>query len=265
VEFVVGKDQDFYFLEMNTRLQVEHPVTECITGLDLVELMIRVAAGERLPITQADVKRDGWAMECRINAEDPFRNFLPSTGRLVRFTPPAETMWQADTGAQVRRARGHRRLRGRRDPDVLRLDDRQAHRARQGPQRCHCQDARSAQRLRHPRHQQQHPVPGRACWPTRNSFRAISTRASAKHYADGFRAEDVPHDDRTSWWRWPPSCAASRASAPPGLAASCPATGSRSARTTPSSAWRPTGQHRYTDVHVDEFAGETGYASVQVE
>ena len=88
VEFVVGKDKSFYFLEMNTRLQVEHPVTESITGLDLVEQMIRVAAGEKLAFKQADVKLDGWSMECRINADDPFRNFLPSTGRLVKYRPP---------------------------------------------------------------------------------------------------------------------------------------------------------------------------------
>ena len=90
VEFIVDKDRNFYFLEMNTRLQVEHPVTELITGIDLVEQMIRVAAGEKLSITQADVKINGWAMESRIYAEDPYRNFLPSTGRLVRYQPPAE-------------------------------------------------------------------------------------------------------------------------------------------------------------------------------
>ncbi len=100
VEFVVGRDRSFYFLEMNTRLQVEHPVTELITGLDLVEQMILVAAGEKLAFAQKDIELKGWAMECRINAEDPFRNFLPSIGRLVKYQPPAEVPNQVrvDTG-----------------------------------------------------------------------------------------------------------------------------------------------------------------------
>jgi len=90
VEFVAGQDRSFFFLEMNTRLQVEHPVTELVTGIDLVEQMIRIAAGEKLEIRQEDVKLKGWAVETRIYAEDPFRNFLPSIGRLTRYRPPAE-------------------------------------------------------------------------------------------------------------------------------------------------------------------------------
>lgn len=90
VEFIVDKDRNFYFLEMNTRLQVEHPVTELITGIDLVEQMIRVADGEKLPFAQDDITLDGWAIESRVYAEDPFRNFLPSTGRLVQYRPPVE-------------------------------------------------------------------------------------------------------------------------------------------------------------------------------
>jgi propionyl-CoA carboxylase alpha chain len=105
VEFIVDSDKNFYFLEMNTRLQVEHPVTELITGVDLVEQMIRVAAGEKLSIRQSDVNLNGWAIENRLYAEDPYRGFLPSIGRLTRYRPPAEVAsgplleadkWQGD-------------------------------------------------------------------------------------------------------------------------------------------------------------------------
>ncbi len=98
VEFIADADMNFYFLEMNTRLQVEHPVTELVTGQDLVELMIRVAAGEELPLTQQDVSLTGWAMESRVYAEDPFRNFLPSVGRLVRYSEPEGAGVRVDSG-----------------------------------------------------------------------------------------------------------------------------------------------------------------------
>ena len=115
VELIVsGADpsgESFYFLEMNTRLQVEHPVTECITGIDLVEQMIRVAAGEKLSMTQDDIKIDGWAIENRVYAEDPYRGFLPSTGRLTRYKPPVKG-W-TDDGAEN----------GRRGIDGIRVDD----------------------------------------------------------------------------------------------------------------------------------------------
>src|ERR1700734_3867001 len=105
VEFVAGQDRSFYFLEMNTRLQVEHPVTELVTGVDLVEQMIRVAAGEPLAFGQDDLAITGWAVESRVYAEDPFRNFLPSVGRLVKYPPPVESSINGitvrnDTGVQ---------------------------------------------------------------------------------------------------------------------------------------------------------------------
>ncbi|MFN3288311.1 MAG: biotin/lipoyl-containing protein, partial [Sphingomonadaceae bacterium] len=98
VEFIAGADRSFYFLEMNTRLQVEHPVTEAITGLDLVEWMIRIAAGERLPFSQEDLRIDGWAIESRVYAEDPYRNFLPAIGRLSRYREPAAA--RVDSGVR---------------------------------------------------------------------------------------------------------------------------------------------------------------------
>lgn len=104
VEFIVDKDKNFYFLEMNTRLQVEHPVTELITGVDLVEQMIRVASGEALSLNQDDIQLNGWAMESRLYAEDPYRNFLPSIGRLTRYRPPEECV--KDNGSIVRNDTG---------------------------------------------------------------------------------------------------------------------------------------------------------------
>ncbi|MEO7392815.1 MAG: acetyl/propionyl/methylcrotonyl-CoA carboxylase subunit alpha [Ramlibacter sp.] len=195
VEFVVDKDQSFYFLEMNTRLQVEHPVTECITGLDLVELMIRVAAGERLPIAQSDVKRNGWAMECRINAEDPFRSFLPSTGRLVRFQPPRETMWAGDTEHLF----GVRVDTGVQDGGEIPMyyDSMIAKLIVHGEDRndaiAKMREALNAFVIRGISSN----IPFQAALLAHPRFVAgdFNTGFIAEQYAKGFRAEDVPHED----------------------------------------------------------------------
>ncbi|CAM3743130.1 acetyl/propionyl/methylcrotonyl-CoA carboxylase subunit alpha [Polaromonas hydrogenivorans] len=195
VEFVVGKDQSFYFLEMNTRLQVEHPVTECITGLDLVELMIRVAAGEKLPLTQAEVKRDGWAIECRINAEDPFRGFLPSTGRLVRFQPPNETMFASDTSKWF----GVRVDTGVQDGGEIPMfyDSMIAKLIVHGTDRfdaiAKMREALNSFVIRGVSSN----IPFQAALLAHPKFVAgdFNTGFIAENYANGFRAEDVPHDD----------------------------------------------------------------------
>ena len=196
VEFVVGKDQSFYFLEMNTRLQVEHPVTESITGIDLVEMMIRVAAGEKLPFAQADIPRRGWAMECRINAEDPFRGFLPSTGRLVRYRPPQTTM----QAAQPVPADGGVRV----DTGVF-----------EGGEIPMFYDSMIAKLIVHGKDRTEaiarmrealngfvirgvsSNIPFQSALLAHPKFVAgdFNTGFIAEHYAKGFRAEDVPHDD----------------------------------------------------------------------
>ena len=195
VEFVVGKDQSFYFLEMNTRLQVEHPVTECITGLDLVELMIRVAAGEKPPLTQTQVKRDGWAIECRINAEDPFRNFLPSTGRLVRFQPPKETMFASD----VSQWQGVRVDTGVQDGGEIPMyyDSMIAKLIVHGKDRLEAiakmREALNGFVIRGV----SSSIPFQAALLAHPKFVSgdFNTGFIAENYAHGFRAEDVPHDD----------------------------------------------------------------------
>ncbi|WP_341916260.1 acetyl/propionyl/methylcrotonyl-CoA carboxylase subunit alpha [Polaromonas sp. YR568] len=195
VEFVVGKDQSFYFLEMNTRLQVEHPVTECITGLDLVELMIRVAAGEKLPLAQKDVQRKGWAIECRINAEDPFRNFLPSTGRLVRFQPPRQDMFAAETAQLF----GVRVDTGVQDGGEIPMfyDSMIAKLIVHGTDRLDAiakmREALNSFVIRGVSSN----IPFQAALLAHPKFVAgdFNTGFIAENYAQGFRAEDVPHDD----------------------------------------------------------------------
>ncbi|MEN9886862.1 MAG: Acetyl-/propionyl-coenzyme carboxylase alpha chain [Pseudomonadota bacterium] len=264
VEFVVGKNQDFYFLEMNTRLQVEHPVTECITGLDLVEQMIRVAAGEKLAMTQADVKRDGWAMECRINAEDPFRNFLPSTGRLVRFTPPAETMWQADIGHKygVRVDTGV--FEGGEIP--MYYDSMIAKLIVHGKDRndaiAKMREALNGFVIRGISSN----IPFQAALLAHPDFVSgnFNTGFIAQHYAGGFRAEDVPHDDEAFLVALAAFVRRKSRERATGISGQLPGYGVKVGQDYTVIAMASDGQHRYHGVHVDEFAGESGYASVTV-
>ncbi len=186
VEFIVDTKRNFYFLEMNTRLQVEHPVTELITGLDLVELMIRIAYGEKLPFKQKDVKINGWAMEARVYAEDPYRNFLPSTGRLVRYLPPEESKTvRVDTGVQE-----GGEISVFYDPMIAKLctygKDRKTAIA-------HMRDALDAYYIRGVSHN----IPFLASVMGKKKFEdgKLSTNFIAEEYPDGFSDKDLPAKD----------------------------------------------------------------------
>ncbi len=186
VECIVDKDRNFYFLEMNTRLQVEHPVTECVTGLDLVELMIRIAAGEKLPITQAEVKLKGWAIEARVYAEDPFRGFLPSVGRLVRYLPPIDTdQVRVDTGVfeggEVSMYY---------DPMIAKLI---THGATRDMAIAHMREALNEFYVRGVSHN----ISFLAALIEHTRFREgrLSTNMIAEEYPDGFNPSDSVHDD----------------------------------------------------------------------
>ncbi len=196
VEFVVGRDQSFYFLEMNTRLQVEHPVTESITGIDLVEQMIRVAAGEKLGFTQDQIPRRGWAMECRINAEDPFRGFLPSTGRLVRYQPPTTTM---EASSPVPEGGGVRVDTGVEEGGEIPMhyDSMIAKLIVHGVDRLDAiakmREALNGFVIRGVASN----IPFQSALLAHPQFVSgdFNTGFIAEHYPQGFRAEDVPHDD----------------------------------------------------------------------
>ncbi len=264
VEFVVGKDQSFYFLEMNTRLQVEHPVTEAITGLDLVELMIRVAAGETLPLTQAEVQRNGWAMECRISAEDPFRGFLPSTGRLVRFAPPTQTMWQGDTA----HLHGVRVDTGVQDGGEIPMyyDSMIAKLIVHGTDRLDAiakmREALNGFVIRGVSSN----IPFQAALLAHPKFVAgdFNTGFIAEHYAHGFRAEDVPHDDPLFLVALAAFVRRKSRERAATISGQLPGYAVNAGKDYVVVTLAEDGQHRYTPVHVDEFHGELGSARVRV-
>jgi propionyl-CoA carboxylase alpha chain len=265
VEFVVGKDQDFYFLEMNTRLQVEHPVTECITGVDLVELMIRVAAGEPLPITQDQVQRNGWAIECRINAEDPFRNFLPSTGRLVRFQPPAQTMYQSNTDALY----GVRVDTGVVDGGEIPMyyDSMIAKLIVHGKDRneaiAKMREALNGFVIRGISSN----IPFQAALLAHPKFVSgeFNTGFIAEHYAHGFRAEDVPHDDADFLVALAAFVRRKSRERAAGLTGQLPGYGVKVGHDFSVITLGTSGENRYTAVHVDEVVGQVGSAVVTVD
>jgi propionyl-CoA carboxylase alpha chain len=263
VEFVVGKDQSFYFLEMNTRLQVEHPVTECITGLDLVELMIRVAAGEKLPLEQKDVKRDGWAMECRINAEDPFRNFLPSTGRLVRFAPPKQTMFASD----ISQWQGVRVDTGVQDGGEIPMfyDSMIAKLIVHGKDRLDAihkmREALNGFVIRGVSSN----IPFQAALLAHPKFVAgdFNTGFIAENYSQGFKAEDVPHDDPSFLVALAAFVRRKSRERAAGISGQLPGYAVNAGKDYVVVALGAGGDNSYHPVHVDEFVGETGSARVR--
>ncbi len=264
VEFVVGKDQSFYFLEMNTRLQVEHPVTEAITGIDLVEMMIRVAHGEKLPITQADVKRNGWAIECRINAEDPFRNFLPSTGRLVRFQTPVQTMFQSNTQDLL----GVRVDTGVQDGGEIPMfyDSMIAKLIVHGTDRndaiAKMREALNGFVIRGISSN----IPFQAALLAHPKFVAgdFNTGFIAENYAHGFRAEDVPHDDPDFLVALAAFVRRKSRERAANISGQLPGYDVQIGHDYSVIVLGANGNNRYIGVHVDEFRGQSGKAIIKV-
>ena len=264
VEFVVGKDQSFYFLEMNTRLQVEHPVTEAITGIDLVEMMIRVANGEKLPMTQADVKRNGWAIECRINAEDPFRNFLPSTGRLVRFQTPMQTMFQSNTQDLL----GVRVDTGVQDGGEIPMfyDSMIAKLIVHGTDRneaiAKMREALNGFVIRGISSN----IPFQAALLAHPKFVSgdFNTGFIAENYAHGFRAEDVPHDDPNFLVALAAFVRRKSRERAASLSGQLPGYDVQIGQDYSVIVLGAKGNNRYVPVHVDEFRGQVGKAIIKV-
>ena len=239
-------------------------MTECITGLDLVELMIRVAAGEKLPLTQAEVRRDGWAIECRINAENPLRNFLPSTGRLVRFAPPTETMFAADT------ARWH----------GVRVDTG----VQEGGEIPMYYDSMIAKLIVHGRDRAQaismmrealngfvirgvsSNIPFQAALLAHPQFVSgnFNTGFIAQHYSEGFRPEQVSHEDPDFLLALAAFVRRKSRERAATLSGQLPGFGVRAGKDYMVIVLDAESGNRHVGVHVDEFVGETGSATVRV-